>query len=1197
MSQYRTHIGVFKMYTKWANLLCNTTTSVTKYIHLSFKKGIFWVGLNIFFVSGAYSQFFPMEAVVEPIRQVKGTIIPPEMINIFFEKVLLSDKVKSRPSLENLNPENKPTNLRRAIRNFHKYAARDHKRAIKGLRHILTIYNIQDKNVLNRILLDVYQEIPFEQRFQIYKEWQKTQKSDLFYEFLKYVEEFYFIGSVDSSKRKAIHLFHQILQADTIGRKEIRLLRKALSHLGLPAHIHHDDFLKMYLLDLKNQQVKAENESFLKIRDKDMLKLVERTKTFFDDRHFNNLQEMTKFKNIIRGFPLQYLIFQAAIGAMIYRSHITDPLAYRAHTKPGYLEEFMKQSLTPSSVVSFFIFIVVSQKSNYLFYKAGRHFDKKFLKTMAPHIGLASGFFISALATELYQDQDFRLCVKTLMSKKTHESESEKHISACEKSYTKWLQSKWSDYAVDIVSLLGASWMSHKMIQTILIGIRATSKGGFWLSQATQRLGPRVTGLIGFFITIYVFMESHKLLDQFIGKPVKSYLKIDSIQSDIFRLNHSHRILKVKTSEQKSSSQNEITQVVDDIKLIGRRFNDWFLLKVQDYQWSFSLWLKKTNKVTLFYQQSREMLSNLYKLSNSSYDFNIAVMSLESLPRNKGFLIDRDIFHNNREHYYNIFCSDELIQKLKLVEWAKVWPTFCSDPENANIDSDDLVRLGYESVFMIYELLKGTIHSGFDFVPYISKNPEEIFASNSQYSLNHLSLTQRLQFVQSVFQDIFDSQEEAVTQIWTDRGYDAQCVEEYSTEEEQYLCKVDTYSKLLDKILASALFVLKEIQSDRDGLVDTSKGHSDSSGLLGHTRLEQFLGFNKYQKMHQLLELFQIYRKGEIFFKFQVNHYDFLKKQMNQIGDESEVTQIQNYPYAFFRALICGSTAEKWNEHFIAPHLFKELAYLCTNFYSKVDYVRFFHKDLFEETVEKDGREYNNLWFLLEHYVGSHFKSEQDLLDAFEEQSKSQIQHISKRHLTDLQNVTKNYMMPNMVNPKVRDLKSCDAITSHYNEKNLRSLTLTGLEISLFQVIYWLQRLEMHYGSLDSKCDLIEIFKSYHDSYLLEEGPFLLIPEDDNWSLLVLEKGLGSLKEAYPTSEIPVLLNSNTILSLIMKEGSGAEFSALMLYQLQSNTKAFEGEDQVAYALLFELKLALDNFFQQLNFLNMKHQIKQSLNL
>ena len=659
-------------------------------------------------------------------ESLKGKILTKKSYELFFENVLLSDRF-SRPALEAFDPAKATSDLKSTIRAYKKNHAKSQDKAIKTLQEILKDFPVTDKKTLERILLDFHAETSFEQREGIYKDWKSSdlkkqkQAERYFFRFIKFID-YYDVGQIHPSKRKGINLFHEILNSETIGKKEINLLRKILSQLGLPSQTHHDQFLKLYLISLKEKQIQSEmeNNSSNKIKDQKILELLEKTKTYFDDIHFNNLSEMSRFKNIIKGFPAQYILFQAAIGATIYREHITDPLVYDAYTKPGYIEEFMAQSLTPSSAVSFLIFIMVSQKTNYWFYKGGRHFDKKFLKVMAPHAGLASGFFISALTIELYQDRQFRLCASSLMSEKIREEENGKHISACEESYAKWLKNKWSDYAVDIINLLGASWMSHKIVQAALIGIRSTSQGGALLYRISRSLGTRVTGWVGFFITIYAFMESYHLLDKFLGQPIKKYLKLDRIQSEIFMFNHLQEDLK-KSKE----SENLQKEAVSKIKVLGRQFQDWFLLKVQDYQWSFSLWLKKTNKMTLFYQQSKEMLSYLYEQSQTSYDFVLGVTSQQEQLKTKGFLVDRDIFHKNRDYYGRVTCLDPFIAQVfkeqsQTDQATTAWNRFCDDPENINLENTDLQDLAYESFFIIFKLLKN-VKSDLDFTPYLGE--------------------------------------------------------------------------------------------------------------------------------------------------------------------------------------------------------------------------------------------------------------------------------------------------------------------------------------------------------------------------------------------------------------------------------------------------------------------------------------------
>ncbi len=1187
---------------------------------------IYFLFLIAFSIQPGYSQSSSIGPAVEVVEMEPKQVITKKVYNTFFKSVLVGDAYK-RPVLESFDSGKKSLNLKEAIRDQRKKMRQSYSIARKGLKEVLRTLNISDKQTLNRILSDFYSEMSFEERISIQEDWKSEdlQRNEsarkYFLDFMNAVEYRYGISHSDSSKRKAINLFHEILKSEDIGRKEIRLFRKVLSKLGLPPQAHHDEFLKVYLLEMKEHQKSmefAEESSQRKIIDEKILTLIQKTKVYFDDQHFRNLQTMTKFTNIIKGFPMQYILFQAAIGSMLYRESITDPLLYGAVTKPGQLQEFASQSLTPSAVISFFIFIVISQKHTLHQYKIGRHFDNKFLKTTAPYAGLALGFFISSLAMELYQDADFRQCLGSFVSKEKENgiSEEDKHISSCEASYTKWIQSKWSDYAVDIVTLLGASWVSHKIVQTLLMGIRATPHGGSLLSQLSKKVGPRVMGWAGFLVTIYVFMESHHWLDKFIGKSVKEYLKVNSIQTNLLKLNHMQDLIQnpdqVSDYFQDKLSSNDADEmgnlkevIIEKIKLIGRQFNNWSLLKGQDYQWFFSLWLRKTNKVTLFYQQSRELLTNLYNQSTNSYDFNIGVMSQNQLPQNKGFLIDKNAFDENRDHYINTICSDSAIHQVEI--YYIKWKEFCENQENVNLTDEDLVYLAYDATVIISEWLDVSDVSDVDALSYLGEKPEELLSSNPNYSLKDLNLTEKINLARSLLKVIYYSEDSVEFKTLFDNNYKNICLEKYSTVEEIESCQVDSYFQLRDKILALAIYILKK-EFDNPYALMPASGRSDLDDLTPSRiiNLKNALGDKVFQKIEILLAFLKVYQKGEIFFNFDIENYQAFKKEAGRIGDQSEVEKIKKYPYLFFKSLICNLKGDSLEGQFVAPHLFKDLSYLCEKIDSvKTDSVVFYpviHSFIFSEPVEFQSEKYSSLWLLLEKYVRDRFKSSEDLLEFFEEKSEKQIEELSSEHLEDLNHLNNNYLFPNMVNPEVRNLKFCEEITSYYSEENLKSVELKSLEVSLFQIIYWINRLEKQYGVLSSKCEIIEMLKGYHDTYIRNSSPYIYVPQDSaELDEKILEKGLSSIKELYPNINIPVLVKPEMILSVILKESPFFEnperfaYVGIALSLLQQNKKAPAGFDKVEYAILFELKLILDGFFQQLHFLNIREDVKERL--
>ena len=263
-------------------------------------------------------------------------------------------------------------------------------------------------------------------------------------------------------------------------RKDLRVFRKILSSLGLPGQTHHELLLRSYLDALKNflfnekfgEKLLSFNSDSSRQRfymeDREIIKALRTVKTAFDSIHYENLRIMSNpFKlNFLKNFPGKFIVFQAAIGASVYRQAMSDPYFYGADRNPELLQETMKHSLTPTGAASFFIFVAVSQQMSYRLYGLGKWMDGKSLKgpfgklslngklgrAIAPGAGLGLGFFVSSIFDELIRDPHLVQCVKTLYKTAPVEVIRD-HATPCDNFYNNWSRSeKWKHYAVDIAT-------------------------------------------------------------------------------------------------------------------------------------------------------------------------------------------------------------------------------------------------------------------------------------------------------------------------------------------------------------------------------------------------------------------------------------------------------------------------------------------------------------------------------------------------------------------------------------------------------------------------------------------------------------------------------------------------------------------------------------------------------------------------
>ena len=522
-------------------------------------------------------------------------------------------------------------------------------------------------------------------------------------------------------------------------RKDMRIFKRVLSRLGLPEHVFNDTLLRSFLDGLKQelyekQSINAEmynrhvkdtksqnllllpapepssreklsetltqkdiNRVFTNIRmtfdPVELNSALKNIRTKIDDMHFEQLKSNRFYTSrFIKSFPSQFIMFQAAIGAQIYRESLTDPTFYGTERNPGAFMDAMKHSLSPSGAVSFFIFLGVVNEVQYRFYKAGRFIDGKQIagstfggklaKALGPGTGLGLGFFVSSLFDELYREPYVRECVKNQFQETSSASNdlgftgAEKQIKPCEQFYLSWVKSdKWRHYVVDIMTLVGSGALSHKLVRTVLNLARPVvlnSATSLSLRSSAKFIGRTVVGktlgLGQFFLNLYTFMEVHKILDKYIGQPLKERWSAAGLRDDIIisegqiteKLNNlkdyisaskSYQADLYENEYQDDLSENEYQDDLDEvfenedqddisqeeilaakaevdqkaqslqkelespIKQMGYNFQIWSSVRGSLYSQSFYLWSKKLDKLTLPYQGMQELLKQFLKPS------------------------------------------------------------------------------------------------------------------------------------------------------------------------------------------------------------------------------------------------------------------------------------------------------------------------------------------------------------------------------------------------------------------------------------------------------------------------------------------------------------------------------------------------------------------------------------------------------
>ena len=208
----------------------------------------------------------------------------------------------------------------------------------------------------------------------------------------------------------------------------------------------------------------------------------------------------------IKGFPVEALVFYAAIGASMYRQYYTDSLQ-GGRRDPRWVENFMYELTSPVGVLSFFCFVLASGITNNLYTqlyaskrvpaainvlnasrerrvwggsryyaldnRAGRvlvpsqhfvnHYKYRFIGALGGQLGMAMGMMASNVVHELYNvyahDPNWKLCRDELIVKESKEDSN--HF--CNLAYNQIAETALS-WLPGLGSLISASLISHWLV-------------------------------------------------------------------------------------------------------------------------------------------------------------------------------------------------------------------------------------------------------------------------------------------------------------------------------------------------------------------------------------------------------------------------------------------------------------------------------------------------------------------------------------------------------------------------------------------------------------------------------------------------------------------------------------------------------------------------------------------------------------
>ena len=545
----------------------------------------------------------------------------------------------------------------------------------------------------------------------------------------------------------------------------------------------------------KNSSKNSRGYSFHKslyLKDAEVLRMVQDIKVNFDNSHYQNLKTMSPIvsKGFLKRFPPQFVALNAAFGLSIYREILTDSALYGAEKNPDMLMQAAEQSLSPSGLVSFAIFLAVSQQVHYRLYGGGRLMDGRVLKTpfgnlsfngkmarsSAPNVALAAGYFAYVIFSDLMNDQNLKQCVKNqFQGERT--SNINPHQEPCDAFFLTWKESeKWKHYAVDGFTILGSAWLSHRLVSRLFMALEPFNLGGLIFRSgkfiATRTYAGMATQAL---TTLYFFVEFHKLLEEWVGKPLKEQLTAGAIKNSImdFSLHLDNKLSHLDSLSEigdQNSFSEELSQMADEAKeqiaRIGYKFKKWAEIKGNYYHQSVHLWSKKLNKLTGPYFGASQLLKDLFLSSHLQYDFELSEEAIWNSDKDMKEQKDKWNQLNAESLAFSFVSFDNLEESQKEKYCSQIagdenffinWKILC-EKSFRNMDKLSLV---YETAFLIQAFMRDFLEDSsssleekerLDFKAYIGKSFDETFSSHPDYLIQNLSGKKRFQLSSSLIQ-------------------------------------------------------------------------------------------------------------------------------------------------------------------------------------------------------------------------------------------------------------------------------------------------------------------------------------------------------------------------------------------------------------------------------------------------------------
>ena len=918
--------------------------------------------------------------------------------------------------------------------------------------------------------------------------------------------------------------------------KDLELFKRILSSMGLSAQALPAVFFESYLDGLKNEwhdrnrskgllaelsgprkgSTSAATPLLSEIEVRKALTLI---KSHFDTSHFEGLKKGSNpfNKNFLKSFPAQFLVFHLALGSSIYLHALYDKQISGYEKHPEELNQVMQQSLTGSGMLSFAIFVAMMQQVHYRVYGFGRfmdgktvlgkHFNGKLARSLAPSLGLGMGFFTSTVVSDLWHDPYFSSCLREqFKDNEGDNSASDDYMSACGHLYLNWKAGeKWKIYAVDIVSILGSSIISHKLISSLFKYLNRTMIGYNALILLGKKLGPQVIRGGNFFINLLAFLEVHTLLENWAGEPIKKQLISEGVEDDLSDISGLINAIKVvpnqfwklqAVSQNNINSEETISNLSGNpevwvtkslknlISRLGHRFKLWNDEVNKHYQNSYHLWLKKLNSSLIDYESSLPVLKNLFLLSQFDYnkewndDLTLETfyeeqefseekeLFLEKLgfflnKNTSSYFFKNDILADNKDLYKQKYCDIVSAEsnRSELTELT-AWKKLCGGGD----EFIDKLKMLKETSWIIFSKLKQMDLQKADEIKaenYISLDKNEIFSSKPEFSIPSYRSAPNMS--EHIFKRAALAKQMIKTGLKEDplSGFDSfqmdylkkqKAIEYFSDNEElsKYFLQPSYYSEQIkgyctseypDRIEICQIFFKTSGEANIKADISLkflTAGMYLLQGIMSDVTSSDFMSFftsvpfrvrllvSQLLNIEDLIGLFEVYKKGERSFREFIKFIESVESAKNSFKNLMNTplisflaeNSIAGNPYFVLYNLVCGAEKSGGGDSFSIPQLsdfseagekikiynFESNAFVSLNSVCKTFYINEqedIHDLLFDRpTVYKEGgsdeKNYENLYLVLEQVIRTSYNKFNDLMSAYHDLSKDQLDNISK---------------------------------------------------------------------------------------------------------------------------------------------------------------------------------------------------------